>query len=335
MVTRLKASLVLSACLSSFLLISSPSVLAQEEEAVEGTFVAIEQAEVEQILAPIALYPDILLSQILSATAYPLDIIQAAQWREENSDLSPEEALSQTESKDWPESVQALLPFNDLLQDLSEDLYWLESLGDAYESDPEAVLTGVQALRKVAQEQGSLPDTDHAQVIEEEGEISIASADPDVIYVPYYDTRIVYGRWRHANNPYYWKRPAHYRSRGRFHWSPRYYVRNKVARHYGHGKRHYGTRKFRSYYSGHSHHGKKVRRSYSGNRHFSQGHFSRTSYKKGYNRGYKRGYGKKRYSKRYRHGYKKRYNSYKRRGYKGKRRGYKKRYKRYRRRGRY
>jgi hypothetical protein len=317
-------------------LISSPFVLAQENETVEDTFVEIEQPEIEQLLAPIALYPDALLSQVLSASAHPLDIIQAAQWRADNSELSPEEALIQAESKDWPESVQALIPFNDLLQDLSDDLYWLESLGDIYEAQPEAVLAGVQTLRRKAQDNGSLPDSEHAQVLEEEGEISIASAEPEVIYVPYYDTRVVYGRWGHANNPYYWRRPAHYRSRGRFHWSPRYYVRNKVAKHYGHGKRYYGTRKFRSYYPRHSGYGKKVKRSYSSNRHFSRGHFSRTSYNKGYNRKYNKGYSKRRYSNRsYKRGYKKRYNSYKRRGYKGRHRGYKKRYNRYRRRGRY
>lgn len=335
MVTRLKKSLILSACLSSFLLIDSPFVMAQDDT-IQDSYVEIEQSEVEQILAPIALYPDTLLSQVLSASADPLDVIQAAQWRQKNSDLSPEEALRQAEDKDWPASVQALIPFNDLLQDLSSDLYWLESLGELYSADPDAVLTGVQTLRRKAQEHGSLPDSDHAHIIEEEGELSIALADPLIIYVPYYDTRIVYGRWRHANNPYVWRRPSHYQSRGRFHWSPRYYVRNKIARHYGHGKRHYGTRKFRSYYPRQSHYGKKVRRSFSGNRHFSRGHFSRASYKKGFKRRHSNRYSKRRFSNRsYRHGYNKRYNRYKRRGYRGGHRGYKKRYNRYNRRRRY
>jgi hypothetical protein len=313
---------------------NSPSVSAQEEGAEQDTHVAIEQSEVEQILAPIALYPDSLLSQVLSASAYPLDVIQAAQWRDKHSALSPEEALIEAESKGWPASVQALIPFNDLLQDLSEDLYWLESLGDIYDADPDAVLTGIQTLRKQAQENGSLPDSDHAEIVEEEGEISIALADPTIIYVPYYDTRVVYGRWRHANNPYYWKRPVSYRSQGRFHWSPRYYIRNKVARHYNHGNRHYGTRHFRSYYPRHTFHGKKVRRSFKRNRHFSRDGFSRASYRKGYNRKYSRGYGKRRYSNRsFRHGYKRR-GSFKRRGFKGRSRSFK-RSRHYRRRGRY
>ena len=165
------------------------------------------------------------------------------------------------------------------------------------------------------------------------------SANPEVIYVPYYDTRIVYGRWRHANNPYYWKRPAHYHSRGRFYWSPSYHFGRKVAKHYNHGhKRYYSNRKFRSYYPHYANYRNKVRRSYGGDKHFSRsrgtfsrGTFSRATYNKGYSRGYKKGYRKgyrgsyrKGYRssfkrKHYAHGYNKRYrSSYKHRGYKKK-----------------
>jgi hypothetical protein len=187
----------------------------------------LNQAELDQLLAPIALYPDTLLSHILVASTYPLEVIQAARWRAANQDLDEQEALDAVEDKDWDPSVKALIPFNDLLQKFSDDLDWLQALGDAFLSNEEQVLASIQSLRQKAYALGNLRNNDYVEVAKDEDkEIVIRTVDRQVVYVPYYDTRVVYGNWWwDAYPPYYWNRPSHYVFSGGFFWSPRYYIR--------------------------------------------------------------------------------------------------------------
>jgi hypothetical protein len=186
----------------------------------------LNQAELDQMLAPIALYPDTLLSHVLVASTYPLEVVQAARWRSENEDLDEQQALDAVEDKDWDPSVKALVPFNDLLQKLSEDLEWLQSLGDAFLANEEQVLTSVQSLRKKAYSEGNLEDNEYLSVEQDEGEILIQTVDREVVYVPYYDTRVVYGDWSWgAYPPHYWHWPSHYVWNAGFYWSPRFYIR--------------------------------------------------------------------------------------------------------------
>ena len=110
--------------------------------------VELNQAELDQMLAPIALYPDTLLSHILVASTYPLEVIQAARWRANNDKMDAQQALNAVEDKNWDPSVKALVPFNDLLQKFSQDLDWLQSLGNAFLLNEEQVLSSVQNLRK-------------------------------------------------------------------------------------------------------------------------------------------------------------------------------------------
>ena len=193
------------------------------EEAPEP--VALDEAELDQMLAPIALYPDSLLSHILVASTYPLEVVQAARWREDHSELDEDEALDAVEDKDWDPSIKALVPFSDLLEQLSEDLDWLQSLGDAFLANEEQVLAAVQKLRKSARDIGSLADNEYIEVVEEDDQIIIEPVEKEVVYVPYYDTRVVYGSWWwHDRPPIYWHRPSHYYWHAGFYWGPRIYL---------------------------------------------------------------------------------------------------------------
>lgn len=186
----------------------------------------LNQAELDQVLAPVALYPDTLLSHILVAATYPLEIIQAARWREANKDLDEEQALNAVEDKDWDPSVKALVPFNDLLQKFSDDLDWLQKLGDAFLRNEAQVLATVQNLRQKAYAQGNLQNNEYVEVAKDDDQITIQTVQKEVIYVPYYDTRVVYGNWWwDAYPPYYWHTPNHYVWHSGFYWSPRYRIR--------------------------------------------------------------------------------------------------------------
>lgn len=188
--------------------------------------IELDQAKLDQMLAPIALYPDTLLSHILVASTYPLEVIQAARWRATNIDLDEQQALNAVENKGWDPSVQALVPFNDLLQTLSEDLDWLQDLGSAFLVNEEQLLASVQNLRQKAYQQGNLTNNDYVNVEQENDEIVIETVRKEVIYVPYYDTRIVYGDWWwHNNQPLYWHNPRHYVYNSGFYWSIGFNIR--------------------------------------------------------------------------------------------------------------
>lgn len=198
---------------------------AETESKSQAQLAELNQAELDQILAPIALYPDTLLSHILVASTYPIEVIQAARWRLNNKDLSAELALAASEDKDWDPSVKALVPFNELLQKFSDDLDWLQALGDAFLANEPQVLASVQALRQKAYLAGNLNKNDYIDVEKNEQEIIIQTIDRDIVYVPYYDTRVVYGNWWWDDYPpYYWHRPAYYVFNSGFYWSPRYYI---------------------------------------------------------------------------------------------------------------
>ncbi|MEP1448100.1 MAG: DUF3300 domain-containing protein [Paraglaciecola sp.] len=188
--------------------------------------IELDQAQLDQILAPIALYPDTLLSHILVASTYPLEVIQAARWRAANPDLDEQQALNAVENKDWDPSVQALVPFNDLLQKLSDDLDWLQSLGSAFLVNEQKILTSVQNLRQKAYEQGHLTNNDYINVEHDEDQIVIETIRREVVYVPYYDTRVVYGNWWWSNHqPYYWARPRHSIFSAGLYWSIGFNIR--------------------------------------------------------------------------------------------------------------
>jgi hypothetical protein len=162
---------------------------------------AISEQALEQILAPIALYPDALLSQILMASTYPLEVVQAARWSRGHPGLQGQEAVKAVNDRDWDPSVKSMVAFPQILQMMDEKLDWTDRLGDAFLAQPAQVTDTVQALRGRAYAAGNLRSTDHYRVERRDRIIVVESPRPDVVYVPYYDPYVVYGSWRWAAYP--------------------------------------------------------------------------------------------------------------------------------------
>lgn len=194
-------------------LLLAPVAYAEDDEPV---FI---QSELEQMLAPIALYPDSVLSQVLIASTYPLEIVEAARWSRNNPGLDGADAVAAVDDQDWDPSVKALVAFPDLLARMSEDLDWTTRLGDAVLSQEEDVLDTIQNLRERAYAEGQLDAMEHVTVRREQEIIVIEPAHPRVVHVPYYNPTIVYGSWLWpAYPPVYWGPPRHYYSHGGFFW---------------------------------------------------------------------------------------------------------------------
>lgn len=184
------------------------------------------QAELDQMLAPIALYPDSVLTHVLIAATYPLEVVQAARWLAQNPGLSGEAALDAISGRDWDPSVQALVAFPHIIKRLNEDLIWTQQLGEAFISNEVALLASIQRLRQRAYAQGSLKKMEHVVVEREREVIIIEPARREVVYVPYYDTRVVYGNWWWPSYPpVYWYEPAGYRSHVTFYWGSGFTIR--------------------------------------------------------------------------------------------------------------
>lgn len=175
---------------------------------------AFKQEQLEQILAPVALYPDEVLSQILMASTYPLEIVQAERWAKENSGLKGDELTKALEGKTWDPSVKSLVNFPEVLKMMSEKLDWTENLGDAFLEQQKQVMETVQKLRKKAKDQGNL-NTNEQQIVKEEQQVIIIEpADPQVVYVPTYNPTVVYGAWPYpAYPPYSYYPPGYYAGR--------------------------------------------------------------------------------------------------------------------------
>jgi hypothetical protein len=169
------------------------------------------RAEIDQMLAPIALYPDALLSQILMASTYPLEIVEAARWSQSNPGLEGERAVEAVADKDWEPSVKALVAFPGLLARMNEDLDWTRRLGDAFLYQEAQVMDAVQELRERAYAAGNLGSLEHARARREGSAIVIEPASPTIIHVPYYYPPVVYGGWWWpAYPPVYWAPPPGY-----------------------------------------------------------------------------------------------------------------------------
>jgi hypothetical protein len=194
-------------------------VAAQQTASAGSTVQSFSQAELDAMLAPIALYPDTVLSHVLIASTYPLEIIKANRWVEEHPRYSAEEALEQVEDMDWDPSVKALVPFPLLLERMSDDIDWTQRLGDAFLGQEAQLMTSIQTLRNKAYASGNLDKQQHIKVVREEKTIIIESASPQVVYLPYYDPQIVYGPWWwRSYPPVYWHVPVGYAVHRGFSW---------------------------------------------------------------------------------------------------------------------
>ena len=169
-------------------------LIAQGGAQAQGAY-AYSQQELDQMLAPIALYPDPLLSQILLAATYPMEVLEAARWSREQPELSGEEAVRAAEGENWDPSVKALLAFPQVLASMSGNPQWMQSLGDAFLAQQAQVMNTVQELRHRAQAAGGLGSDDHVRLVASGPDLLLQPLDPGVIHVPYYDPLVVFGSW--------------------------------------------------------------------------------------------------------------------------------------------
>jgi hypothetical protein len=159
--------------------------------------------QLEQLLAPIALYPDALLAQILMAATYPLEVVQAHRWRQDPShaSLAGDDLAAQLEPQPWDPSVKSLVPFPQILQMMDRHLEWTQALGDAFLAQEAQVMEAVQRLRQRAQAAGTLASTPEQLVVTQDQTISIAPASPQTVYVPVYHPDLAYGTWPYPAYP--------------------------------------------------------------------------------------------------------------------------------------
>jgi hypothetical protein len=195
-VNRIKQGLsILISCL--LVLGGAPRGYAQQEEQDTSPPVVqpaqLTQPQLEQLVAPIALYPDALIAQILAAATYPEEVVQADRWMEAHRDLQGENLAKQVDRQPWDPSVKALTQFPSVLANLDKNLAWTSSLGDAYVNHQEDVMGSIQIMRQRAQKAGNLNSTPQQAVSTQGSNIMIEPVDPDVIYVPQYDPWAVYG----------------------------------------------------------------------------------------------------------------------------------------------
>ena len=166
-------------------------------------------AELAQMLAPIALYPDSLIAQILMASTYPLELVEAERWLRQNKTLQGEEMDTALQQQPWDSSIKTLCHFPDVLFAMSDRLDQTRKLGDAFLSQQDDVMNEIQTLRRKAEEQGNLRTSAQQKVIDENNIITVEPTDPYEVYVPAYDPMYVYGPWWYpAYPPWYWYYPA-------------------------------------------------------------------------------------------------------------------------------
>lgn len=199
--TRLR--LIFGAFWTCFLLLALQPAYAQTK---------LDNAQLDQLLAPIALYPDALLSQVLMAATYPNDVKAAAAWSASHTSLSGDAATKAVEGEPWDPSVKSLTAFPSVIDLLGRQPQWTQSLGDTFLAQPDDVMNSVQRLRAQAKAAGNLESSKQQKVTTETSGsstiVKIEPANPQVVYVPVYDSTTVYGTWPYqAYPPYYYPPP--------------------------------------------------------------------------------------------------------------------------------
>ncbi|MGX1347857.1 putative membrane protein YgcG [Bradyrhizobium elkanii] len=182
----------------------------------------LPNGQIEQLVAPIALYPDALLSQILMASTYPLEVVEAARWSQDNKTVTGKALEDAMQKQSWDPSVKALAAVPQVLQMMNDKLDWTQQLGDAFLAQEQDVMSAVQTLRQRAEAAGNLKSTPQQKVIKSappagvtapsgmQQAISIEPVDPDQYYVPVYDPGVVYGAWDYPDyQPFYWSPPGY------------------------------------------------------------------------------------------------------------------------------
>src|SRR6202790_744559 len=149
--------------------------------------------QLQQLVAPIALYPDSLVAQVLAAATFPEQVVEADRWVQAHPDLKGEELGQAVDQQPWDPSVKALAAFPSVLGNMDKNLSWTSSLGDAYYNQEQDVMDAIQVMRQRAEQAGNLKSTPQQTVTDQDSTISVQPANPQVVYVPAYDPWLVYG----------------------------------------------------------------------------------------------------------------------------------------------
>jgi hypothetical protein len=199
-------------------LLSWPSLAANEAtatgtEAAQPQEQALSQGELDALVAPIALYPDSLLAQLLMAATYPLEVVQADRFAKANSSLKGDKLDEALAKQDWDASVKLLVATPTVLDMMNKDLDWTQKLGDAVLAQQPDVMDAIQRLRAKAEANGKLATTKEQKVtVTKEADnkevIVIEPTNPETVYVPYYEPEVVYGAWDYPDYPPYYFAPA-------------------------------------------------------------------------------------------------------------------------------
>jgi hypothetical protein len=188
-----------------FAVLASIGTLPAQEPVAPPPDQVLTPDQLQNLVAPIALYPDPLLGQILAASTYPLEVVEAWQWLQKNPGLTGAVLTSAVQQENWDPSVQALVVFPDVLKQLNADVNWTTNLGNAFLAQQQEVMDAVQALRQKAQQAGKLESTPQEQVSDDQGEIDINPVDANVIYVPQYNPVWIWGPALYYPYPgWYW-----------------------------------------------------------------------------------------------------------------------------------
>ncbi len=211
------AVLVLSACQSAVPPTTgpTPAMPGAATPQAPGGPAPYKAEEIEAMVAPIALYPDPLLSQVLMASTYPLEVTLASRWVKAHPNLKGDAAIKAVQGESWDVSVKSLVAFPQILEPMGDKLDWTQKLGDAFLAQQKDVFDAVQRLRVRARQAGHLESGPQQTVIVETAGaagapqtiVRIEPANPEVVYVPVYDPAIVYGGWGYAGYPYYYWPP--------------------------------------------------------------------------------------------------------------------------------
>src|SRR5215475_11251345 len=189
----------------------------------------LKPEQLDALVAPIALYPDTLLSLVLQASTYPLEVVQAARWVDQNKNLKGDALKAEVDKQSWDDSVKSLAATPDVLKMMSDKLEWTQKLGDTVLAQQPDVMDAIQRLRTKAQQNNKLQDTKQQKVTITPASasgggggggggggasapqyITIEQTDPNEVYVPYYDPNVVYGGWPYSDYPpYYWGYPGY------------------------------------------------------------------------------------------------------------------------------
>ena len=174
----------------------------------------LKSEELDALVAPIALYPDTLLAEVLMASTYPLEVVQADRWATENKSLKGDQLKSAVDNQAWDKSVKSLVATASVLSMMSSKLDWTQKLGDTVLAQQPDVMDAIQRLRAKAQANNKLTSTKEQKVTVKQEEnkkvIVIEPTVPDTVYVPYYNPSVVYGGWPYpAYPPYYFAPPAY------------------------------------------------------------------------------------------------------------------------------